>query len=429
MKDYWGKDLPVNRGFYNFDRITYEYFQDETVELEALKTYKFDFISENTAKTWATQYTPQSFPALKAGLVKKEELRHKNPTGMQAFAFNTRRDVFKDVRVRQALGLAFDFEWTNRNLFFGLYARTTSYFSNSELAASGLPAGEELMLLQRFRDQLPPEVFTQAFNVPKTDGTGWPRENLERAFQLLGEAGYEVRDMRMVSKQTGQPLRFEILLVSPTFERLVLPFKRNLARLGIDMSVRTVDQSQYINRIRSYDFDMMVGGWGQSDSPGNEQREFWSTAAAKQPGSRNYIGIQDPVVDALIEEVISAPDRESLIARTRALDRVLLWGYYVVPNWHSRHDRVLYWDKFSRPEVVPDNGTSVSYWWYDSAKAATLQLRQPAVVEKAKVEAGDSKTPGIGTIVAVVIGLGLLGWYALRRAFAKTGPVDGRSAG
>ena len=283
-------------------------------------------------------------------------------------------------------------------------------------------------MLERFRDRLPPEVFTQATVQPTTDGTGWPRQNLEQAFKLLDEAGYEVRDLRMVNKQTGQPLRFEMLLNSQAFERLVLPFKRNLDRLGIRMDIRLVDQSQYINRIRSYDFDMMVGGWGQSDSPGNEQREFWSTEAAQQPGSRNYIGIQDPVVDALIEEVISAEDREALVVRTRALDRVLLSGHYVIPNWHSRFDRVLYWDKFSRPEVIPESGTSVSYWWYDAAKAAALQIRLPTATA-ANAEAETHGRPGAGTILAVVIGLGLLGWYTLRRVFAKTGSSDGRKPG
>ncbi len=423
IADYWGKDLAVNVGQNNFDRIRYDYYLDETVIRQALKAGQIDFRAENQAKAWALDY---DVPVVREGWLKKEALPHKRGTGMQAFAMNTRRAPFDNRKLREALAYAFDFDWTNRNLFFGTYARTTSYFSNSELASSGLPAGEELALLERFRDRLPPEVFTQPYVVPTTDGTGWPRANLQRAFQLLDEAGYAVRDMRLVNKQTGQPLRFEILLVSPTFERIVLPFKRNLARLGIDVGIRLVDQSQYINRIRAYDFDVMIGGWGQSESPGNEQREYWSTAAATQPGSRNYIGVQDPVVDALIEEVVTAPDRESLVTRTRALDRVLLWGHYVIPNWHSRTDRVLYWDKFAKPDVVPDRGTDTSFWWYDPAKAAALQARLPT----GGADAARADGPDIRTIVAVVIGLGLLAWFAWRRAFgSKPGTSDTRSPG
>lgn len=421
--DYWGKDLAVNVGQNNFDRIRYDYYLDETVLRQALKAGQIDYRLENQAKAWALDY---DVPAVREGWLKKEALPHKRGTGMQAFIMNTRRPPFDNRKLREALNYALDFEWTNRNLFFGLYARTTSFFSNSELASSGLPEGEELTSLERFRDRLPPEVFARPYTVPTTDGTGSPRDNLERAFKLLDEAGYEVRDMRLVNKRTGQPLRFEFLLVSPAFERIVLPFKRNLARLGVEMDVRLVDQSQYINRIRGYDFDMIVSGWGQSSSPGNEQREFWSAAAAKQPGSRNYMGIQDPVIDALIEDVVSAPDRESLVARTRALDRVLLWGHFVIPTWHSRTDRVLFWDRFSKPDVVADRGTEVSYWWYDPAKAAALEARQP--VQSTGSGPRGSDMPNVGTIVLIVAGLGLLGWFAWRRTF-KTGPSSGGSAG
>jgi microcin C transport system substrate-binding protein len=374
VKDYWGKDLAVNVGQENFDQIRYDYFRDESVVRQALKSGVLDFRAENQAKAWAVDY---DVPAVRDGRLKMEAIEHERPTGMQGFTFNTRREIFKDPLVRQAITYAFDFEWTNRNLFFGLYTRSESYFANSELASRGLPEGEELEILDRYRGRIPDEVFTTEYRAPATDGSGWPRDNLRKAFDLFAEAGWVVRDMKLVNAETGQPMTFEFLLVQQNFERLVLPFKRNLARLGIDMSVRLVDQSQYINRLNEYDFDMVSGLWGQSDSPGNEQREFWGSVAADQPGSRNTIGVKDPVIDALIELIIQAPSRESLIARCRALDRVLLWGHYVVPNWHSRADRILYWDKFSRPEVTPLQGTSTSYWWYDQEKAARLAARGP----------------------------------------------------
>lgn len=372
VKDYWGKDLPVNVGQNNFDEIRVEYFRDESVLRQALKSGVIDIRLENQAKAWALDY---DIPAVRDGWLKKEAIPNERPTGMQAFAFNTRREIFKDPRVRQALAYAFDFEWTNRNLFFGQYTRSESYFSNSELASRGLPQGEELIILETFRDSIPEEVFTTEYHAPTTDGSGWPRDNLKKAFDLLAEAGWVVRDMRLINEKTGQPMEFEFLLGSQTFERIVLPFQRNLARLGITMRIRLVDQSQYINRTTQYDFDMISEVWPESDSPGNEQREFWGSAAAEQPGSRNTAGVKDPVVDELVELIIQAPDRQSLIARCRALDRVLLWGHYGIPNWHSRVDRWLYWDKFSRPEVTPAQGTATSYWWYDEEKALRLAAR------------------------------------------------------
>lgn len=374
VEDYWGRDLAVNVGQENFDEIRYDYFRDESVMRQALKSGAIDFRLENQAKAWAVDY---DVPAVRDGRLKMEAIEHERPTGMQGFAFNTRREFFSDPRVRQAITYAFDFEWTNRNLFFGLYTHSESFFSNSELASRGLPQGEELEILERYRGRIPDEVFTTEYHAPSTDGSGWPRDNLKKAFELFAEAGWVVRDMKLVNAETGRPMTFEFLLVQQNFERLVLPFKRNLARLGIDMSIRLVDQSQYINRLNEYDFDMVSGLWPQSDSPGNEQREFWGSEAAEHPGSRNTIGVSDPVVDELIELIIQAPTRESLVARCRALDRVLLWGHYVVPNWHSRADRILYWDKFSRPEVTPLQGTSTSYWWYDEEKAARLAARGP----------------------------------------------------
>ena len=414
VKDYWGKDLAVNKGQDNFERIRYDYYRDDTVIRQALKAGDIDFREENQAKAWALDY---DVPAVRKGWLKKEEIRHYSPTGMQAFVYNTRRDIFKDWRVRKALSCAFDFEWTNKNLFFGQYTRTESYFSNSELAARGLPSGEELKILERYRGRIPEAVFTTPFKAPSTDGSGWPRDNLREAFKLLEQAGWVVRDMKLVNVRTGRPFEFEILLVSPAFERIVLPFVRNLKRLGIDARVRLVDESQYINRLRSFDFDMIITGWGESESPGNEQRSFWTSAAADSPAARNYAGIKDPVVDELVELVIKAPDRESLVARTRALDRVLLYGYYVIPNWHLRMQRILYWDKFSRPQVTPRTGTSISYWWFDEAKAARLE-RERGTESQVTDKAG---TPGLGVTLVGLLGIGIVGFFVLRHVWRRTG--------
>ena len=414
VKDYWGAQLPVNRGRSNFNSIRYEYYFDETVLRQALKAGKLDYREENQAKAWALDYDT---PAVRDGRLKLEQIGHRNPTGMQSFAMNSRRQVFKDRKLRRALAYAFDFEWSNRNLFFSQYTRTESYFSNSELASTGLPKGEELEILERYRGRVPDEVFTQVYRAPKTDGSGWPRDNLGRAFALLAKAGWVVRDMKMVNAETGKRLKFEILLYSPAFERIVLPFKRNLARLGIDARVRLVDTSQYINRLRQFDFDIIVASWGQSESPGNEQRSYWSSAAAAAPGARNYIGIKDPVVDELIELVISAPSRQSLVTRTRALDRVLLWGHYVIPNWHVRVDRVASWNKFSRPAITPRHGNSLNYWWFDAAKDAALKKRQ--VVVSKDEEVTDGATPGIGTAIAVFLGLMVVGFFVFRQALGR----------
>jgi microcin C transport system substrate-binding protein len=375
VEDWWGKDLPVNVGQYNWGEIRFEYFRDGTVSFEAFKAGQYDFRQETQAKEWATGY---DIPQVADGRIVKELIPNEDPTGMQGFMFNTRRDIFKDRRVREAIGFAFDFEWTNETLFNGQYARTKSYFSNTELASSGLPDGEELKVLEEFRDRLPPELFTEAFEVPTTDGSGNNRQNLRQATALLEDAGWVIDDGVRVNAETGKKLAFEILLVQPQFERIVLPFVQNLKKLGIEVKVRTVDSSQYQNRVDAFDFDMVVGGFGQSLSPGNEQRDFWSSASAKINGSRNIIGIEDPVIDELVELIIAAPSRESLIARTRALDRVLLWGYYVVPNWHIQAYRVAYWNKFSRPDTQQKYGLGmITNWWIDAAKEAALAGAQP----------------------------------------------------
>ena len=367
--DYWGRDLPVRRGTGNFDRLRYEYYRDPTAIREALKSGDIDYREENISKSWATEY---DIEPVREGWLKKESIEHGRVAGMQAFVFNARRDIFKDRRVRRALGYAFDFEWSNRTLFYGIYNRTESYFDNSELASSGVPRGRELELLEPYRASLPPEVFTKPFELPKTDGQGWPRENYRAALRLLKAAGWELRDLKLVHVETGKPMAFEVLLRNPAFERVFLPFARNLKRLGVEARIRLVDPSQYAQRVRGRDFDMIVGGWGQSHSPGNEQRDYWGSAAADQFASRNPVGIADPVVDALVESLIAAPNREELVFRTRALDRVLLHGYWIVPNWHTSADRVLYWDKFGRPPTVPIDGVNTNRWWFDPRKAAAL---------------------------------------------------------
>lgn len=370
VEDYWGRDLAVRRGMQNFQTIRTDFFRDATPIRLALKAGDIDYRLENQAKAWAEDY---NVSVVEKGWLKKELVANRRPTGMQAFVMNTRREQFSDPRVREALALAFDFEWTNRNLFNGQYTRTRSYFSNSDLAARGKPEGEELAVLEPFRGQVPEAVFGEAYAPPVTDGSGWLRENLRRANALLQDAGWAVQDLQLVNAKTGAPFRFEILLVSPAFERIVLPYVRNLKRLGIEAKVRLVDENQYINRFRQFDFDMMVWVWGQSETPGNEQYEYWSQAAADSAGSRNLAGVRDPVVDELIGLMLRSDSREQLNQRTRALDRVLSWGHYVVPHWHIRADRILYWDKFGRPETPVRTGVMTDRWWFDAERASALE--------------------------------------------------------
>ncbi len=369
VKNYWGAKLPVRAGQDNFDTIRYDYYRDSTVALEAFKAGQYDFRQENSAKNWATAYT---IPAVTQGLIKKEEIPNQVPTGMQAFVFNTRRPIFQDRRVRQALGYAFDFEWANKSLFYGAYTRTRSYFSNSELASSGLPGPEELKVLEPFRGRVTPEVFTKEYQPPVTDGSGDIRANLREALALLKEAGWVVQGGKLANARTGEPMQFEILLDDPNFERITLPFVKNLERLGVTARVRTVDSAQYQKRVESFDFDMAVAVWAQSLSPGNEQTDFWNSEQAGIAGSRNLAGIRDPVVDKLVELLIQAPDRPSLVARTRALDRVLLWGFYGIPHFHIRTFRVASWDKFDRPRVSPKYALGFDTWWVDAKKEAAL---------------------------------------------------------
>ena len=397
VPDYWARDLNVNVGRENFDQLRYEYFRDTTVALEAFKADQIDWRYEASARDWATAY---DFPALREKRVLKEEFPVRDRGVMQAFVFNTRRDKFKDARVRHALNYTLDFEELNKTLFYGQYTRISSYFDGTELAwnwrpqegeeplsggfvpppaaASGLPEGQELAILETVRDKVPPEVFTKPYKNPVGGSPEATRANLREAIRLFKEAGYEIRNRRMVDTKTGEPFSFEILLASPTFERIALFMRPNLERLGIEMSVRTVDESQYENRRRNWDFDVIVNTWGQSRSPGNEQRSYWGSHAAEQAGSRNYAGIKNPAIDALIDRVIFAKDRAELVAATRALDRVLMWNYYVIPQWTYGKQRTARWDRFGRPERLPTYGADAfpDIWWWDAQRAAKLSARQ-----------------------------------------------------
>tara|TARA_Y100000590_G_scaffold470756_1_gene669479 strand:- start:2552 stop:4348 length:1797 start_codon:yes stop_codon:yes gene_type:complete len=364
VADWWGADLPVYKGRYNFDEIVYEYYRDQDVSLQAFFSGEFDFRQEYTAKLWATGY---DVPAVKKGNIVKKLIDNDLPQGMQGFVLNLRRPIFQDKAVRKAMNYAFDFEWSNKQFAYDAYTRSRSYFSNSEMESTGLPEGRELEILEPFRDQLPAAVFTQAFEVPASDGTGKNRSNLRVAALLLDEAGYVVGDDGIrVHRETGERLSFEFLVANTNaaFERWFGPYKKNLQRIGIEGNMKIVDASQYVNRIIAFDYDMIVQNWGQSLSPGNEQREYWGSDRAEASGSRNYIGLKDPVVDALIEEIVSAPTREELVVRCRALDRVLQHGWYVVPNWHIPAWRIAYWDKFEMPaQQAPYDLGIVDTWW------------------------------------------------------------------
>lgn len=360
-EDYWARDLPVNRGHYNFDRVVIEYFLDETVILEAFKGGAYDFRSENSAKNWATAYES---PALRKGEIVKSEIPHQLPAGMQGYVFNTRKPVFADPTLREALAYALDFEWSNQNLFFGQYTRTRSYFDNSPMEATGLPSKAELALLEPFRDQLPEAVFTRTYEPPKTNGSGAPRENLRKAQGMLKRAGYKIVDNQLFSPD-GVKVAFEILLYSPAFERITLPFVKNLKVLGVEATVRRIDPQQYTERLRNFDFDMVVATFGQSSSPGNEQRDYWTSDAAKRPDSRNLAGVSHPAVDDLVEKLTRAESREQLIIICRALDRILQWGHYTIPQWHINRHRIAYRHYLKHPETLPPYGLTTDFWWHE----------------------------------------------------------------
>ena len=376
VKDYWGKDLNVNVGQANFDEVRYEYFRDTFVALEAFKADTFDWRTENSAKNWATAY---DFPAVAEKRVILEEFPTRSSGGMQAFAFNTRRDKFKDPRLRRAFNLVFDFEETNKQFFFSQYTRIASYFEGMELAARGMPEGEELAILETVRGKVPPEVFTKPFSNPVAGSPESARNNLREALRLLKEAGYEVRDRRLIEVSTGRQLSVEFLMpaAGADFERIVLFYKPSLERLGVEVTVRRVDEAQYENRLRSWDYDIITANWGQSLSPGNEQRGYWGSQAADQSGSRNYAGIKDPAIDALIDRLIFAKSREELVAATKALDRVLLSQHFVVPQWTYGKQRTARWDRFGRPDPMPKYGAAAfpTVWWWDAERAAKVGSR------------------------------------------------------
>jgi microcin C transport system substrate-binding protein len=370
VADYWGKDLPVNLGRNNFGTMRYEYFRDSTVLIEALKGDLFDFRTENVARNWATAY--DDFPAVKEGRLVKEEFPDRGNGIMQAFVFNLRKAKFADERVRRAFNLAMNFEEMNRALFYGLYKRIDSYYFGSELASSGLPEGEERALLEPLKDKIPASVFTTPYTNPVNGSPEAVRANLREAVRLLKEAGYELKNGQMTNVKTGEPLTVEFLEFQSVFERVVLPFAAQLKLIGINSNLRVIDQAQYQNRLRAFDFDITTSSWPESLSPGNEQREYWGSASADKQGSRNIAGIKDPAIDTLIERVIFAKDRPGVIAATRALDRVLLAHNYVVPQWASGVSRTLRWNRFSRPKILPQYGSSgfPTTWWYDEALAA-----------------------------------------------------------
>jgi microcin C transport system substrate-binding protein len=368
VKDYWGKDLPVNVGRMNFDRIRYEYYRDRDVGMEAFLAGGYDFREEFTSKTWATEYTG---PAMERGWIVRDELDDNRPSGAQMFFVNLRRDKFTDPRVRRALDLAFDFEWTNRAIFYGAYSRTSSIFENSELEADGLPDDRQTALLEPFRKQLPAAVFGPAYSPPESDGSGANRRNLRQAALLLRQAGYSVDDG--VLQRDGKPLAIELLNFEPQFVRVFQPYVRNLERLGIKATIRTVDSAQYVRRVKEFDFDLTTTRLSMPLTPGIEQRNLWSSRAAGTLGSFNYAGISSPAVDAMLQHIADAKDRPSLVAACRALDRVLMHGHYMVPQWYKGSHTIAWWDKFGHPAAKPSYARGVvDLWWYDREKAGAL---------------------------------------------------------
>ncbi|MCL9657212.1 extracellular solute-binding protein [Pseudomonas protegens] len=364
VKDYWGKDLPVKRGFNNFDRVEVEFYRDSDVAFEAFKAGEFDIYIEHQAKNWANGY---NFPAVNRGEVIKAQVAHQIPTQTQGLFMNTRRGTFADVRVREALGLMFDFQWTNRTLFSGAYQRALSYYPNSEFSATGLPVGHEWLLLSPYREQLPPNLFTQAFSLPRTEGRGIPRDTLRRALGLLADAGWKLNGQRL-QNSAGQPLRFELMLVNPNLERILQPYVENLASIGIDARLRTVDRAQYKQRLDQFDYDMILMTLNQTLSPGLEQWQYFHSSQVSVKGSKNYAGINNPIVDHLLEQLLAAQSRDEQLAAGRALDRVLLWQHYMIPNWYLNYHRLAYRNRFALVTTPPYN-LGLNAWWLKSLES------------------------------------------------------------
>lgn len=373
IKNWWGENLPVNRYAYNFDTIRIDYFRDPNVAFEAFKLAEIDFRQEISAKFWATGYT---FPAFKEGLVIRREVDHQIPLGMTGFIFNTRRPYLKDPRVREALGYAFDFEWINKNIFHGSYARLKSYFSNSPFGSTGLPSPAELKILAPYKDKLPERLFQESFALPTTDASGNIRSNIKKAQALFQQAGYIIKNGKLINDATNEPLKLEIISNSPMIEKVALSLVKNLKAMGVEASFRLLDSSQYTERTNSFDFDIVAGAvLPQSNNPGNEQRDYWGSASANIPGSLNLAGISDPIVDKLVESIIESPDYETLLERTHALDRVLLWGFYVIPKWSMTKFRIAYWNKFGYPKISPLYDPGIETWWIDPNLEVNLQKK------------------------------------------------------
>ncbi len=374
VPDYWGSALPVNIGQNNFDEIEYQIYKDQTVLFEAFKGDQFDIQRESTAKNWATGY---DFPAVKNGSVIKQDVPQEGVEGMQAWVMNLRRDKFQDVRVRRALNLAFDFEWSRENLFYGQYTRSRSYFNNSELEAKGLPSAEELAILEPLKDKLPAEVFTTEYANPVNTNPQERRKNLRAAQALLAEAGWKSQatgNSRVLKNAKGETFSLDFLLYSPAFERIALPYKEQLQLIGFTVNIRTVDLSQYERRTEDFDYDIIVGSWGQSLSPGNEQRDFFGSDFVDKKGSRNSSGVKDAAVDAIIDKLVTAKDRKTLVAACRALDRVLMWNHFVVPMWFVPGERLAFWKRVAHPDLLPGYGLGYpAIWWFDEKAAADIK--------------------------------------------------------
>ena len=368
VKDYWAKDLLANKGQYNFDTLIYDYYKDSNVLLEAFKVGEYDYRREYNAKRWQSNYT---FDAVDRGDVILQEMKNDRPTGMNALVMNSRKEIFNNPQVRLALSYAYDHEWINKALYNNAYTRTDSYFDNSPLASSGLPSENELKLLNPWKNQLPKEIFNQTYQPPVSDGSGMPRDNLRIAKKILEGEGWFVEDGKLI--KDGKEFAFEFLIVSPSVEKIALAFQKTLEVLGITMSVRTVDSSQYQARMLNYDFDMIKASWNVSLSPGNEQQFYWGSEVGKKDGSKNYAGVNSPVVDSLIETLMGAKTREELTTAIHALDRVLLWGHYVIPLYHSNTDRIAYWNFLEFPDEIPLYGLVIESWWANSEKASKLQ--------------------------------------------------------
>jgi microcin C transport system substrate-binding protein len=413
VPNYWGANLPVTRGMNNFDRIRVEYFRDSTVRFESFKTGAFDFYQEATARQWATGY---EFPAAKDGRVKKMEVTDGSPMTTQSITLNLRRPLFQDRRVREALGYAFDFESLNNTIFYKQYTRLRSYWQKSDLEAKGLPSAAEMALLEPLRDKIPPEVFTAEFTQPTTDGQGDVRANLEKARDLLTAAGWVIKDGQLVHEKTGQPFTFEITEVQQGLEAVLNPWIKNLERLGIKANIRVIDSTQFINRLNDFDFDVMTLPAANSLSPGNEQFEYWSSDSADRKGSQNYSGVKDPAVDALIQKVIDAEDRDALITATRALDRVLTWNHYRLLTYSTSADRYAVWDKIKGPEKTPllglSNGAGIISWWWINPAAAQTPSGAPAADATAQPESGSNR---LGLIILVLVAVAVIGFIILRR--------------